>query len=364
MSLNTLSEQNKEFIAKLYSLKAGLSMISLEADKIKSAEAEIADAKNHEQKTEYDLNSANQSLQYVKKQAESDRRHRDDLKKKRITKNIVGGVLLAISAFTMISMPVVMMITNILLDVMGNKNIFAGAGPMIAMVFLSMATAIPALLLIKFFKPKEERYWEKEYEEKTVVVNECVLKCKQAENDLALTRAAVQAITVKCNSVVLESTDTAMAVYNSLLETYNDTLDINNWSGIDYIIYAYITGRADNLSDALRFLDEERRYEGIVAAIDRASAQIATTINQAFADLSYHITKNFESLENTIKKNTSTIVSSINSLSSDVRGVSSSVESLGNGIAMQSALQKKSNENTKRLAEDMDYIVTKSRSGS
>ena len=38
MSFNTLTEENKEFIVKLYSLKAGLSLLSLEADKTRIEE--------------------------------------------------------------------------------------------------------------------------------------------------------------------------------------------------------------------------------------------------------------------------------------------------------------------------------------
>lgn len=72
------------------------------------------------------------------------------------------------------------------------------------------------------------------------------------------------------------------AEYNVLLDAlrreYNALLDERDWKYIDYIIFALETRRADNMKEALRYVDDEVRTNRIVNAMQQATAQICKTI--------------------------------------------------------------------------------------
>jgi hypothetical protein len=75
MSFKTMTEANQEFVTKLYGLKAGLSLLSLQAEKMQAEMNKDKFMKDCLEEKEYKLNGAKKRLQGLydaKTQAEED----------------------------------------------------------------------------------------------------------------------------------------------------------------------------------------------------------------------------------------------------------------------------------------------------
>lgn len=79
---------------------------------------------------------------------------------------------------------------------------------------------------------------------------------------------------VALNSLRLEYN----AFCDALRREYDDLIDERDWKYTDYIIFALETRRADNMKEALRYVDDEIRSNRMVNAMRQAAAQICQTI--------------------------------------------------------------------------------------
>ncbi|MBR2645937.1 MAG: hypothetical protein IKD47_00040 [Clostridia bacterium] len=88
----------------------------------------------------------------------------------------------------------------------------------------------------------------------------------------------------------------AQSLYNVLKKEFSDFLQIVDWGNIDLLIYYFMTGRADDMKEALQQVDRQRQTEQIETAINNASIQICGTIQKAFSQLQASIAQSFSLL--------------------------------------------------------------------
>ncbi|MCH5162204.1 MAG: hypothetical protein J1G38_01795 [Clostridiales bacterium] len=67
-------------------------------------------------------------------------------------------------------------------------------------------------------------------------------------------------------------------IHKALQQEFDSLLDERDWKYIDYIIFALETRRVDNMKEALHYVDEEVRTNRIVNAMQQAATQICKTI--------------------------------------------------------------------------------------
>ena len=344
MSFNTLSEENKELVSRLYGLKAGLSLISVEADRVRAAEESrkgYADEAEH-RKISVGIHK-DMVESFDRKRIEAAKLVAADVEKK---KKLIGkGVGWLISGLVIFFIALSCAFTDPALmgPMLGFGAITISVASGFAIWNFVQSSNIPGAdkRLADFMELQGLHKMEEE-----------ALKKAEAEYEQILVEqeSYMKSFDERAN----KSLDRAVRLYRSVCDTYGDTLDPRDWESIDYLIYIYVSGRAEDLPTALRCLDEERRFMGIVSAIDRASTEVSATINQAITSLGKQLAKQLESLEDSINRNMSSMTDEIGRLGDEVGAVS-------RGMEAQNALQAKANTTTRQLVEDVHYVVDKAR---
>ena len=115
MSLNNLSEENKIFVSKLFGIKAGLSMISLEVDKIRNAETIMRKYTDDIDNGENTLKRVNERVQGFSARVEEYKSYVSADNKRKVKKFISAGVWLTLG-IVMVIAGIVGMVVGIVSD--------------------------------------------------------------------------------------------------------------------------------------------------------------------------------------------------------------------------------------------------------
>jgi len=110
--------------------------------------------------------------------------------------------------------------------------------------------------------------------------------------------------------------------YENLVKKYSSVIHESDFENLDYILYLLETGRADTKKEALQLVDEERRNERLVEAVEHSAVYItanfsmiihnlSTEIKGAVYDVGHMISKSIESMS---KDN----INAINQMSKDI----------------------------------------------
>lgn len=78
---------------------------------------------------------------------------------------------------------------------------------------------------------------------------------------------------------------TCSRIYKALVANYSKILDLRDWKYLDLIIYAIETHRAENIKEALNFVDSEMRMQRMAALIENATNEICNTISMSMSAL-------------------------------------------------------------------------------
>lgn len=143
------------------------------------------------------------------------------------------------------------------------------------------------------------------------------------------------------------------ALYKALQKEYSSVLDERNWKNIDLILFAFETGRADNLKEALAFADQESRTRRIEKAIQNATNQICSTIRSEVS-----------SLRNTVQTCCNRLSAQIQNIGDKVlasnRAILSAQEAMLTEQRMTNALIEKSNMSSMQLMDDIHRLRSNS----
>ena len=124
-------------------------------------------------------------------------------------------------------------------------------------------------------------------------------------------------------------------IYNALVANYSELLDVRDWKYLDLVIFAIETRRADNIKEALTFVDGEVRTKRITSMIEKAARQICETISIGMAALQ------------------NTMVSCCNSINAHITAVggelSAKLDRAISATEMSNALLTKANVSSERL---------------
>ena len=348
MSFNTLTEENKEFIVKLYSLKAGLSLLSLEADKTRIEEEKDKYIKDCIENKKYKLEGMKRNLEGLSQQIEKNEAVVKNGKKAFLTRLIIGLCLLV--ACPVVGLPL-MLICAVIMSISMTL-----AFPLMAFMFIFIiGSFIAATVLIdRSFKKIAPKFVRLELEKLRAAREEQAAEVSSLEALLAEDEAAFKKHAENHEKLLQEYKERSQEIYATLVQDYDDVLEKRDWVNLDYIIYVYETGRADALMAALHLLDEEKRHEGILAAISHASAEISQNIRSSIEIMGDRLAMNMQTLGDRIEANGRKTRETILEASAES---SRQASALNSSVAMQNALLKKSNATSAQLAGDMNYVV-------
>lgn len=282
-----MKENKQTTISWLYTVRAGLSAISLERDKVDTIDKNYENKKHNEKKklvrnygenglveldTPYDdgfdrskcsvggieretnYNTALQSFRNEKNRLQAEYNNRLKSQKKS-TYTVGAGALILIG--------LILLIVGIIAP--NNSAYFIVAG--IAFILCGF---IIVILVLKG-TPKVIQDENEKMRKSIEAIDGNIKACAQLK-DLCLNLEKQKAEKID------EVNFAAHKLYEQLAEIIGDTLDPRDWKYVDLLIYYFETNRAETIREALQLIDRELQTQAIISSVNASTQQICQTI--------------------------------------------------------------------------------------
>ena len=105
--------------------------------------------------------------------------------------------------------------------------------------------------------------------------------------------------------------------WNSCARVFSSVLHSSDFENVDYLLYLFITGRADTTKEALQLVDKAKRTEAIIGAINASAQYLANNFAVALNDLKGSIVVELKSIKNSLNSMHSTL----NSMHGTLKGI-------------------------------------------
>ena len=183
---------------------------------------------------------------------------------------------------------------------------------------------------------------------------ESAKKQEELQNNTATVKKGAKLVSTVMDAVVVEMLnthkETAVCIYNSLSEEYSELLDERDWQYVDLFIYMYETGRADSKKEALQLIDQYQQNKNIVEAIERAGREIQGSICQGLGALQTSMERQFKALSGQLYQMHSEtmlkmdrITNQLDNLNSEMSRLSMDMSQMSSGLE---GMQQQLNLNT------------------
>lgn len=386
-------EQKNQMLADLYALRAGMSAISIEKDKLDKSEKNYKDAMSSLEKVSDEYNKYDDDIQHVstglnnfKSQGYEETVNKKQKRKSKYSKS--GRIANAKSKFSKIFMHMIItIVVGIIAAAVPWFLYFAATGWKGSIfedrnskyyIFISAAIFLISLIVAVARLIKEFRKYkgEKEYAEKSI---------RELNNELAgyqMERKLLEPKLNECYAVVNRSkaiverdrayrSKLSQEMYDALVAQFKSVLDIRDWEHIDLIIFNFETGRADTLKEALQQVDRRVQTDEIIEAIESAGSSIAATINVTMRELRSDLNKSFNRLSEqlgiqhaeqmtalgNINRNIERTNESIAKLQSATENNGKALENISSAANLNNALIAKIGCDSMSLMDDVNYMV-------
>lgn len=385
-------------IKKLYSLRAGLSSVSLQKDNIKGYEKDfdrrIGNEETRIKNAETDYDTKQKQISYMKEkirdvelrnrsnilrsfdEAEKEELRQIEKENKSIErKNSISKIkissIVGIGALLTVLGPVLLIIFVVFYESIDHPLLFWFLGPWsdIFYTVLGIGTLKDAydmrkkqtLVPLKYKDSVINKYNEKRenvlLEERTSRRYKDDLPNQEAQLEECLNKIENQK-SVRA-SLCKEKKDSlkyysgcALATYNALVSEHSSLLDVRDWQNLDLVIYYLETGRAISIREALQLVDRQRQTDAIVSALGIASQQIRDTIIERTQQLESSIIK----CSQVLSAQLSDISFSLNKIERNQSISQNYLKDLSNEIAISNALKAKANKTSAQLMDDVKQI--------
>ncbi|MBQ7761085.1 MAG: hypothetical protein IJ400_03410 [Clostridia bacterium] len=276
--------ENKTLVDKLYSLRAGLSLVAVKNDEIEHHENVLRNIKNEKYTKKTKLNNKRNQLIGARWQAKekmwainNEIYYRSAFLKKELKvgsrfKRVFNTFFEFFEESLWLFFTFLIWVTAIIIPIIAIYD---------AVQCGKMKKELKQLASQLRTDTQIEEEWKnsEEYIRLTKAIEEVEIKIADCESEKKLFYDdKVKRIESK-EAIIKETCDCSISLHNALISEYSSTLDQRDWSNIDLIIYNVETGRADTLKEALQQVDNYRNTEKIVGAIKTATQAICNTIS-------------------------------------------------------------------------------------
>lgn len=325
-----LPTEKNETIAKLYALRAGLSVVAENTEMVKNIEKNY-DNQSNDLKAQIERNNdvkyeLEEDLRDVQSEQEAKRRYsigelERRIEKENITKkagefslreNQKRTKILVLSIFAL----VILVILTHVADTMDVTGLLYLLG-----VLLILGDGINIIVQIVFLI--QNRGGKKEMENASAALTKLQKELDQLNRSPAPSAAfstneqwkrikkenaelqhQIQMIDIdKRNDVQKQAfLQKNQTIYHALLATYTPLIVEADWKNIDLLIFYLETGRAESWKEALQLADRQQQTNQITAAIKQASESISVTIRRSTEALGSLMAQSFSDLRSEIRQ--------------------------------------------------------------
>lgn len=152
------------------------------------------------------------------------------------------------------------------------------------------------------------------------------------------------------NATISPLVESCNTYYKALTTQFTPLLDERDWQHLDLVIYQLETRRADNIKEALQLVDRELQTERLENSIKAAIKSICFTLQRGFTSLQDSININCAKISDIIISTSAEIIAQNKLLADSVKG---QIAELTDSVNVGNALQEKANESSAQLVEDV-----------
>ena len=337
----SLAVQKRDILTQLYSLRTGLSSISINVDRIRA----IQEKRNEELNKIIDgvgcgitSNDLKDRIDYINSgEIEIDLKNGMAQLKRQKKKNRIHMVLAIIFCIFSVCLAVIFCgkfalncRTIILLSNASAEPIVASQFWILPVTLIGFGLIILSITSISSIK-KEGREISKTLLYETNLLID-LPNIRQAITKQYKSNIAINNLQAQC-----------LELYNFLKQQFYILIDLRDWKHLDLVIFYFESGRADSIKEALQLVDREIQTERIIKSIEQATAQICKAIENATEKICKTVTKCFNDLYDQLDRQHSEQMAQLRLLT--------------NAVNVGNALQTKADVSSQQLVADMDYII-------
>ena len=370
-----------KLIAKFYTLRAGLSVIAEETDKIKHEEDKVKEACNEidnakkeiRQRIAFNEEKIQGLKSFISRNASEIKALEEKIEEARNPKlGVWGWILLCWLGFCGSFGIVSGIFADYLLE---RYNTIA-----VALIPAFFMTVGIYKIAIKLKAQKAENTVIKQYNKKIEELRKGIdnatnnISMYASENEKVSERGVSNSIVENFSMmeanfkkyILPKSIAFIKSVKQAMLQESNGVISEYDWQNLDLLIFYLENGRADSLKEAYQLVDKQRQTDQIVSSIREASYHISSAINAGFNRLGALISGCFSNLSKQIQSNHREISDSISSLErtvkADNREMSARINNLNSTIMRESDrmvnAQEINNALTKRAKDSSETLVS------
>lgn len=395
--------EKDELIANFYALRAGLSVIATETEKIRKEEKNLLSLKERNQAHRKKINDTVEHQRYNLEKDISDYRYKlksckaqlhsqqETLQKYQMPKAyeefahpihpFIGFLLFCACFFAyIVVLAILLTVTNVGITGLSAFVILTAPPALVGFVFSikkinkyrAMKYLIPAMNKCK----EEIAHHEQKVQETERIISRLSNRMSRLDGEIKaamnydLYLPDVTQMEAQLNQEVIPAcTKKAKTVTKALHKQFDTLLTEADWQNVDLLIFYLNTGRADSLKEALLLVDKQRQTDQLESAIRSAADHIVDTIRDSTYRLGAVITCSMARLSNQIKTYHSELLASTNRTADLLESMAGSINRLddrmlelkGQGDALigaetlNAALLRKANKSSDALMHELRY---------
>lgn len=369
-------EQKNQLLADLYTLRAGMSAISIERDKFGVKEKAYSDAKRKVDCACYEYENAENFVsrcdEYDKKdslQKTEEKVKLDRTFKKTVIGSFCAGIVGALIPWFFYFVTSGDYGQDSKYGYSYWEKYLLVSVCILGIIFV-VGLAFALIVRVSNGKDLQKRIGEESGKSKQDL-KDAKARLSQATADCDSAQKALAIVSKDYEKVKSVSTKLSQEMYNALVAQFKSVLDIRDWEHIDLIIFNFETGRADTLKEALQQVDRRVQTDEIIEAIESAGSSIAATINVTMNELRSDLNKSFNRLSEqlaiqhaeqmtalgNINRNIERTNESIAKLQSATENNGKTLENISSAANLNNALIAKIGYDSMSLMDDVNYMV-------
>ena len=346
----------KEILSDLYCLRAGMSMISIESERLNSGERDLKDVKykiedNTAEIMTYDsiVKNSKHSLRDAKKDYE--------LAKREYNKK-------SYPSFFWSLITVALMVIDVFLYFEKAKSELYGVLLIVSLAATAFAFLNAFIKGLKIRPIKKRMKKAKEMMNNSEIwIRESSIGIKTVEKENRGLKARKSDLEVTGDDLSIVSVPMAEAINCALKDTFSSLLRVSYWKNLDLIIYLLKTDKAESIREAILAVDKTFKNGVYGNQLEKAHQALASTVGRDMDMLEPQLSASYNKLSLKLKSENATLASKI--LKEKKRSfafandVSAYLERSSSACALKDAFMRKIGSNTFELYSDMNSILTR-----
>ena len=336
-------------LEEMFAIKAGISIIADENEKIEKVKAQIAENEKTLQNNKYTSDNLKKSIEYAEKNINDQQKVATDILLKVGLR--LGGLAVAVI------LAVIGFIVGI--SLLASDISFEGEKGMIGVILMAICAIIIVAMppFVLFSKNRTKLSSISYYKEKLDSANDnyksYTKRLKEIEAHTQLTESEAEYLQAKLRSQINESTPIVQSTYMFLLDYCRNYITELHFDKVDLIIYYVYSGLADTVKEALQEVQKDMRNEEILNELRNQGSLIRQSIESGFEMLNFTINQNFSALGAQLAKQHNQVMDKIGSIGDSVNSKLSEIEA---GQRLQNSLSASINKSSIEAGKSMRNI--------